>query len=62
MAGGRVGVDGDVDFVDYAVFANHWMEQDCVEPNWCGGADFHKSGSVDLYDLAEFAKYWLEGV
>ncbi|MFZ0035712.1 MAG: NlpC/P60 family protein [Sedimentisphaerales bacterium] len=53
--------DGDVDFVDYAVFANYWMNQNCAEPNWCSGADLNKNGSVDLYDLAEFAEYWLEG-
>ncbi len=25
--------DGDVDFVDYAIFANNWMNQNCAEPN-----------------------------
>lgn len=55
-------IDGDVDFVDYAVLAKHWMEQNCVEPNRCSGADLDKSGSVDLYDLDEFADNWLLGL
>ena len=25
--------DGDVNFVDYAVFANYWTYQNCTEPN-----------------------------
>jgi len=61
MLQGDFDIDGDVDFVDYAVFARHWMEQNCAEPNWCEGADLNKSGSVDLFDLAEFAEHWLEG-
>jgi hypothetical protein len=55
-------MDGAVDFVDYAVFANHWREQNCAEPNWCEGTDFDHSGSVDMLDLAIFARYWLEGI
>jgi len=54
-------MDGDVNFVDYAIFVNHWKEQNCVEPDWCEGTDFDHSGSVDMLDLAEFAKYWLSG-
>ena len=50
-----------VNFADYAIFANHWMYQNCVEPDWCDGTDFDHSGSVDMLDLAEFAKYWLSG-
>jgi len=53
------GCDGDVDFSDYAVLANHWMNQGCIEPTWCGRADINKSGSVDWYDLAGFVEYWL---
>jgi hypothetical protein len=55
-----VDIDGDVDFIDYAVFVNHWMEQDCTAPNWCEGTDFDHSGSVDIFDLATFVRYWLE--
>jgi glycosidase len=48
-----------VDFTDYVIFASHWMDGNCTDPNWCDGADLNKSGSVDWYDLAEFVEYWL---
>ena len=51
--------DGDVDFVDYAVFASHWMNQDCNYPDWCGGSDLDYSGVVDFNDLAIFTDNWL---
>jgi len=35
------------------------MNENCVEPDFCDGADLNKSGSVDWYDLAEFVEYWL---
>jgi len=50
-----------VDFTDYAIFASHWMDEGCTEPNFCDGADLNESGSVDWYDLAEFVEYWLPG-
>jgi len=54
--------DGMVNFVDYTLLALRWRDSNCVEPNWCSGADLNKSGSVDLFDLAEFAELWLEGL
>jgi uncharacterized repeat protein (TIGR03803 family) len=54
-------MDGKVDFTDYAIFANHWMYQNCAEPDWCEGTDFDHSGQVDIFDLVEFAKNWLSG-
>ncbi|MGD0573644.1 MAG: kelch repeat-containing protein [Sedimentisphaerales bacterium] len=48
-----------VNFIDYAIFANYWMDDTCSDPNWCNGADFDHSGSVDMLDLATFAEYWL---
>ena len=62
IQGADLDMDGDVDFVDYAIFANHWMYQNCAEPDWCEGTDFNHSGSVDILDLATFARYWLEGL
>jgi len=56
--------DCDVDFVDSALFAQHWLETGCAEPDWCGGADFgsdQPDGVVWMADLAEFARYWLAG-
>ncbi|MBN2270812.1 MAG: hypothetical protein JXN61_09375, partial [Sedimentisphaerales bacterium] len=53
----------DVDFVDFGLFAQHWLETGCCEPDWCGGADFGGEGDgiVWMTDLAEFARYWLAG-
>jgi alpha-amylase len=54
-------IDGDVDLNDYAIFANHWLNQ-CAGPNWCGATDLNGDGSVDFYDLAILVKYWLYGL
>jgi hypothetical protein len=55
---------GDVDLKDFSVFAQHWYENGCVVPDWCGGADLdpyiRNRGQVDLVDLAIFVKNWLD--
>ena len=58
---GDLDMDSDVDFVDFAALATHWLEGNCAEKAWCEGADLDKSGSVDLYDLAQLAANWLAG-
>lgn len=52
-----------VDFADFSIFAGHWLQSGCVEPDWCGGADLiHDANAVvDMFDLFEFTKNWLEG-
>jgi hypothetical protein len=52
--------DGIVDFRDFSILANYWLDYVCEAPDWCTGADFDKSGSVDTSDLATFVNYWLE--
>ena len=58
-------LDGDcgVDFADFGIFAEHWLQSGCAEPNWCGGADLvHDANAVvDMFDLLEFTQNWLEG-
>ncbi|MHC4723261.1 MAG: hypothetical protein ACYS9V_03295 [Planctomycetota bacterium] len=49
----------DVDFLDYAFFTSRWGSTDCVEPNWCEGADLDRNGDVNQNDLALFIDYWL---
>jgi hypothetical protein len=51
--------DNDIDMQDYASFALHWNDQNCVDPNWCEDTDFNKSSRVDFFDLAAFVEYWL---
>jgi len=56
--------DCDVDSVDFSLFAQHWLQEGCTEPDWCGGADLARDdldGIVKISDLSEFAWYWLEG-
>ena len=50
--------DGDVDFVDFALFAADWQETGCAI---CSRADLNCDGKVDLLDLQEFGVNWLVG-
>jgi hypothetical protein len=54
-------VDGVVDFKDFMIFASHWLEEECSEPEWCQQADVDKDGEVGLTDMTLFAQYWLWG-
>jgi hypothetical protein len=48
--------DGDVDMVDFARFAQRWLDSDC---GLCGGVDLDCDEEVGLEDLAEFVNNWL---
>ncbi len=51
-----------VDFIDFAIFAQHWHQQGCNASNYnCQGTDVDRSGYVDFRDLDIFATQWLEG-
>jgi hypothetical protein len=52
--------DTRVDFTDFAIFASHWQENECGDPNWCEGTDLDTNGGVDVNDLMLFTEYWLE--
>jgi hypothetical protein len=51
---------GKVDFNDFRVFAERWLNADCNEPTHCGGADFDLNGIVDWADFKIFADGWLQ--
>jgi hypothetical protein len=53
---GDLELDRDVDFIDFAFFAEHWRSIGC---GLCGGADLSRDGDVDEEDLAEFTANWL---
>jgi YD repeat-containing protein len=54
---------GMVNFIDFAIFASHWLEEECGYMNeWCAGADINWSTTVDFDDLAILAQHWLESV
>jgi hypothetical protein len=57
---GDIDKDYDVDFVDFALFAQYWQQTGCSK---CGGADLAgNDGNVDVNDLQEFVANWLAGV
>ncbi|MHC4153548.1 MAG: right-handed parallel beta-helix repeat-containing protein, partial [Planctomycetota bacterium] len=52
--------DGIINFRDYAVFAQGWLDEACSDNNdWCGGSDLSFDTYVDYTDLAFFAACWL---
>jgi hypothetical protein len=51
-----------VNLYDLAAFSVQWLKENCVEPDWCEGADLNVSTNVDFYDFAEFANNWLKGL
>jgi hypothetical protein len=51
---------GSVDFADFAVLAQYWLDSNCSPSDWCAGADFNKSETVDTVDSAILSWYWLE--
>jgi len=48
----------DINLPDLSVFCYYWLEQDCNQPDWCGGTDLDNKGAVDFNDFAIFAKNW----
>ena len=56
---GDIEPDGDVDFVDFANFAESWLESVC---DACNGADLTGDGRVNWNDMLELADNWLEGL
>jgi hypothetical protein len=53
--------DDWVDFADYSLLVNNWLDGNCADSNDCNGADLDLSGSVDMVDLQIFSRHWLEG-
>ena len=57
---GDLDKDYDVDFLDFALFANYWQQTGCGK---CGGADLAGSdGYVGNDDLQQLVENWLVGV
>ena len=51
-----------VDFIDFAFFAQHWLDGMCNAANYyCQGTDFDNSGSVGFADLEILSDNWLNG-
>jgi hypothetical protein len=48
-----------VNLIDLAEFVSHWLEDNCINSDWCNGADYDQSSSVDLRDLSFFSEQWM---
>ncbi|MGA2091873.1 MAG: S8 family serine peptidase [Sedimentisphaerales bacterium] len=56
-----IGGAGDcyVNFDDFKVLAEHWLENNCGQSGNCGGADLSPAdGIVNAVDFADFARQW----
>ena len=49
--------DGQVNFLDYAIFANAWKTRQGVA-KWNAACDLIDNNNVDINDLAWFVQYW----
>jgi subtilisin family serine protease len=57
---GSLDEDCDADWMDFALFALHWLDRDCGPANgYCDGADFDNLGAVNARDLSIFTEIWL---
>ncbi|MHC4636316.1 MAG: hypothetical protein ACYTBV_02295 [Planctomycetota bacterium] len=55
-------LDGCVNFIDWANFANNWMDSGCMACCWCNKADLDQSGEVNYIDSDIFFGNWLKGI
>jgi len=58
---GDLNMDGYVDFVDFAFFADNWHSSGCGPCFWCERADVNHDEEVDFRDAAIIANNWLKG-
>jgi hypothetical protein len=49
-----------VNMVDFAILAKHWLDANCLDNLWCGGADLDMSGDVSTPDVELFTQDWLK--
>ena len=54
---GDISGDCAVKLLDFALFAQNWMDTNCW---YCNGADLDKNDQVDIDDLRLLAEGWLE--
>jgi len=39
-------------FEQLVILVSHWLESDCHQPDWCGGADINADSIVNFIDFA----------
>jgi YD repeat-containing protein len=52
--------NGLVNLEDFTVMAEHWLNSDCGEPDWCGLADIDRDANVGTVELNYLANWWLK--
>jgi hypothetical protein len=45
-----------------ALFVSYWLQGDCIEPDWCGGADINADSVVNFLDFALLDRCCIEEV
>ncbi|MHC4748589.1 MAG: leucine-rich repeat domain-containing protein [Planctomycetota bacterium] len=58
--GADLNESGNVNFTDFAILAQYWLDSNCNQSEWCAGADFNKNTEVDFVDLTIMVEYWLK--
>ncbi|MHC4748706.1 MAG: dockerin type I domain-containing protein [Planctomycetota bacterium] len=58
--GADLNESGNVNFTDFAILAQYWLDSNCSPTDWCAGADVNKNTAVDTIDLAILSWNWLE--
>jgi hypothetical protein len=57
------GFAGDeVDFGDYCLLGEYWLNEDCASSDNCRGVDVDFSGAIDFTDLPALTQHWLSGL
>ena len=49
-----------INFSDFSLLADQWLEHSCSPPDWCGRADTDRNSEVNFSDLLRLSIYWLE--
>lgn len=60
---GDLNYDCSVDFHDFILLSDNWLETNCeATNNWCEEADIGQDGNVGLSDLAAMVENWLNNI
>lgn len=59
---GDLNHDCSVDETDLGLFAQRWIDEDCLYNGWCYEADLNYDTRVDFLDYVRLAYNWLEGI
>jgi len=52
--------DNDIDLDDIGIIVGHWLDEDCICPDWCAETDLNHDGVVNFEDFVILAHNWLK--